>query len=126
MEHPTLNVRMYLDIQRRMGDTTATGELIGLFCNRFKTTQWPTGRPFPEVYYDPRSLALDRNQSATLHAKCVVVDRRDVFVSSANFTEAAQQRNIEIGLLLHSEIIAERITRFFDYLRDANQLERVF
>ena len=35
-----------------------------------------------------------------MHAKCVVADSRHVFVSSANFTEAAQERNVEIGLLL--------------------------
>jgi phosphatidylserine/phosphatidylglycerophosphate/cardiolipin synthase-like enzyme len=37
-------------------------------------------------------------------------------VSSANFTEAAQERNVEIGLLLHSTSVAENLTRFFDAL----------
>jgi phosphatidylserine/phosphatidylglycerophosphate/cardiolipin synthase-like enzyme len=46
----------------------------------------------------------------------VVVDARHVFLSSANFTEAGQQRNIELGLLLCSPIIASRILRFFDFL----------
>ena len=38
-----------------------------------------------------------------MHAKCVVADDRSVFVSSANFTEAAQElENVEIGLLIES------------------------
>ena len=48
--------------------------------------------------------------------KCIVVDNRSVFVSSANFTEAAQQRNLEVGLLIHSESLAEKLTRHFDTL----------
>ena len=41
---------------------------------------------------------------------------RDVFVSSANFTEAAQERNVEVGILLHSATVAMRLTHFFDVL----------
>lgn len=33
-----------------------------------------------------------------LHAKAVVTDERDVFVTSANLTEAAFDRNYELGL----------------------------
>jgi len=37
---------------------------------------------------------------ASLHAKCLVVDRKMCFVSSANFTERGQARNIEVGVLI--------------------------
>ena len=56
--------------------------------------------------------AVDRVRAG--HAKCVVADGRTVFVSSANFTEAAQDRNIELGLLIHSSALAGRITAHFD------------
>ena len=86
------------------------------FSYRFRTTQWPAEKPVPAVFYDPRSVALDRSQTSALHAKCVVIDSKRLFVSSANFTEAAQQRNIEIGLLLDSELLASRIDKFFNDL----------
>jgi phosphatidylserine/phosphatidylglycerophosphate/cardiolipin synthase-like enzyme len=70
----------------------------------------------PEVYYDPRSLETDGGQRSSLHAKCVVVDRSVAFISSANFTEAAQKRNIEIGVLIRSASFAERIDSHFDAL----------
>lgn len=123
-ERPELGVRMYLDIQRKAGDTTMESELVKRFCHLFKSTQWPNGSRFPEIYYDPRGVVADRTRAAALHAKCVVVDGEDVFVSSANFTEAAQQRNIEIGLLLRSTHIAERITQFFNSLVGTGQLRR--
>ena len=45
-----------------------------------------------------------------------MVDGKHVFVSSANFTEAAQERNIEVGLLVQSRAVAERVCRFFNAL----------
>lgn len=61
-------------------------------------------RRLPRVFYDPRALEMDSHKKACLHAKCIVVDRKEVFVSSANFTEAAQERYLEVGLLIHSPI----------------------
>ena len=125
LERNGLKVRLFLDIQRRQGDTSAASELVGRFVHRFRTTQWPAERPLPEVYYDPRSLETASKACAALHAKCVVIDRFEVFVSSANFTEAAQERNIEVGLRLQSPAIAERISRFFESLTDSGHFCRI-
>ena len=46
-------------------------------------------------------------------AKCVVIDGREALVTSANFTEAAQERNIEIGLLVSSQPVARQIEEHF-------------
>jgi len=113
---PGLKVRMFLDIQRGHGDTTTAHELILRFAARFRSDQWPKDRPLPEVFFYPRSLETDTERRACLHAKCVVVDGKDIFVSSANFTEAAQQRNLEIGLLIHSAEVANRVTQYFNEL----------
>jgi phosphatidylserine/phosphatidylglycerophosphate/cardiolipin synthase-like enzyme len=77
------------------------------------------------LYYDPRSLEADPRARAALHAKCIVVDRFEVFVSSANFTEAAQERNIEVGMRLRSPVVAERITRFFESLAASGHFCRI-
>ena len=123
-EYPQLQVRLYLDIQRRNGDSSLPLELERRFSERFRSTQWPPHRPIPEVYYDPRSLSLDRGHVAALHAKCVIVDSQRLFVSSANFTEAAQERNIEIGLLLESPILATRLSTLFHRLTQRSILKR--
>jgi hypothetical protein len=113
-ERPSLGVRMYLDIQRNSGDTSAPSELVARFAHNFRAHQWPNGAHLPEVFYDARSLEIDRSKAAALHAKCVVVDESQLFVSSANFTEAAQHKNIEVGLLLRSPMIAERLLSFLN------------
>ena len=46
-------------------------------------------------------------------------------MTSANFTEAAQERNIELGLLVDSQIIARRIEEHFMSLIENGYLERL-
>ena len=36
----------------------------------------------------------------SLHAKCVVVDDERSFITSANFTDRGQTRNVEAGVLI--------------------------
>jgi phosphatidylserine/phosphatidylglycerophosphate/cardiolipin synthase-like enzyme len=124
LDCPELKVRMFLDVQRGPGDTSLDSEIVRHFAERFKARQWPADRPLPEVFYDPRSLELDSEKRACLHAKCVVVDGEAVFISSANFTEAAQERNIEMGLLVRSRWLAERVTAYFETLLGGGVLQR--
>lgn len=121
-ELPGLDVRLFLDIPRAAGDTTLEREIVKRFLHRFKTEQWPSEGPMPRIFYDPRALSPDRVHRSALHAKCVVVDGAQSFVTSANFTQAAQQRNLELGLLVASPALADQITGFFDALIAARQL----
>ena len=111
---PGLQVRLFLNIQRPQSDSSADFEIIRRFTSNFRQTQWPRERPLPEVYFAPRSLDTSSHKRTCLHAKAVVVDSRSVFISSANFTEAAQQRNVEVGVLADSQSLAQRLTEFFD------------
>jgi len=121
---PKLKVRLFLDVSRRHGDTTLSSELVHKFMARFRSTEWP-GRSLPQLYYDPRSLGEHQEKRSSLHAKCIVVDRKVAFVTSANFTEAAQQRNIEVGAVIRSDSFAEHLCRQFDALLDANALSEI-
>jgi len=55
-------------------------------------------------------------QRAVAHAKCVVADNRYLFVSSANFTEASQNRNLEAGVLVESTTLAGKMVEFLEGL----------
>lgn len=121
-QRPDLDVRLCLDVPRTWQDVTPTVLLLRRFTERFTAQEWPGAR-LPAVYYDPRSLALEVGKRASLHAKCIVVDRRVAFVSSANFTEAAQVRNIEVGLLVRIPAIAEALARHFEALIEAEALK---
>ena len=85
---------------------------------------WPGAR-LPEVFYDPRSLERDGHKKAVLHAKVIVVDTRWTLLTSANLTEAAQERNIEAGVLIDDEGLAGRVTTQFDRLVEKGVLQEV-
>ena len=123
-EKPTLKVALYLDVQRHPADTSADAEVLARFVSRFRENEWP-GQRLPEVFYDPRSLSLDAEKRSSLHAKCVVVDKQVAFVSSANFTEAAQVRNIEAGVLIRSPRFAWRLAHHFEALAAAGVLRPI-
>ena len=120
-ETPGLAVTLLLNVQRKKGDTTDADHLVRRFADRFWTEEWP-GSVRPRVYYDPRSLDPDGG-AGVLHAKAVVVDDEAVFVTSANLTEAALDRNIEIGLLVRDRTLAATITRHFTTLIEQSLLQ---
>ena len=118
---PDLQVTLLLNIQRKRGDTTAAEQLVRRFADRFWKTDWP-GTSRPRVFYDPRSLDPE-GPGAVLHAKTVVTDDKAVFVTSANFTEAALERNIELGLLVRDRTLAASVSRHLQGLIDHNLLK---
>lgn len=69
---------------------------------RFSTYHWPVDRRDPP--------------DAKLHAKAVIVDGRDVLLTSANMTSAAYSRNIELGVLCRGGGVASQVQRHFDGL----------
>ena len=117
---PSLEVTLLLNIERRRGDKTAADHLVRRFADRFWGEDWP-GASRPRVYYDPRAVALDGPTSA-LHAKAVIADEETVFITSANLTEAALDRNIEMGLLLRDRTIAATALSYFRGLIDRGRL----
>ncbi len=110
-----LQVRMFLNVSRPYRDSTPETEVLKRFADRFRLEEWPGSRP-PDVYYDRRSLALGKSERASLHAKCIVIDQLKALVTSANFTEAAQLRNIEAGVLVTDPTFARSVVGQFEAL----------
>jgi len=78
------------------------------------------------IYYWP----LDQRERNThgkpgkLHAKCAVVDEA-ALISSANLTDDAFNRNIEMGVLLRVPAMAEQISQHFQALIEAGVLKPI-
>ena len=115
-----LRAALLLNVQRSKGDTTDPEQLVRRFADRFWGTDWP-GTSRPSVYYDPRSLDPG-GPKGVLHAKALVVDNEAVLITSANLTEAAFDRNIELGLLTRDRRLAASITTHFQTLIDTKLL----
>jgi len=123
-ENGGLQVTFCLDISRKLGDTSLETEIVKRFAIEFREKHWPW-KSLPELYYDPRSLSENPERRSSLHAKCVVIDRKAALVTSANFTQAAQQRNIEVGVLIRHMPTVKRLVEYFEQLIVCNKLIQV-
>jgi phosphatidylserine/phosphatidylglycerophosphate/cardiolipin synthase-like enzyme len=115
---PELSVRIFANVERHDSPDTVDRDAsywVNRFRKHFTERLWP-GKRLPELFYDPRSLAPEPGDRAILHAKCVIIDNSQVFLTSANFTQAGQQRNLEAGLLLEHPTLAHDLTAQFDAL----------
>jgi phosphatidylserine/phosphatidylglycerophosphate/cardiolipin synthase-like enzyme len=121
---PNLRVRMFLNIKRSHGSQKSDIAVIQEFAQTFQHRIW-LGNRLPEVFYDPRSLTQTKGVKSCLHAKCVIVDDRFLFVTSANFTEAAHERNLEAGVLLDNSSAAKGMKLQFERLVQAGQLKSI-
>lgn len=121
---PKLVVRMFLNVDRPYRDERPDSVLLREFAEVFRNEIWP-GERLPEVFHDPRSLSTAQNTRACLHAKCVAVDDEKLLVTSANFTEAAHERNIEAGILLADPWAARAVRIQFENLVAKRILRRL-
>lgn len=113
LARPQLRVRMLLDIGGAKGTEK---EIVTQFLQTFKERHWPEHQSMPEIWYDPKALLPNSTERAVAHAKCIVADRRWLFVSSANFTDAALSRNLEAGVLIDSQKLARQMESYLEGL----------
>lgn len=99
-----VDARFFVDLPQAQRLGNDAGHLAHHLGN-FVTNNWPFGAPNPRVFYDKRSL-IPGPPWCSLHAKCVVVDGSRAFISSANFTQRGQERNIEVGVLIEDPSFA--------------------
>jgi phosphatidylserine/phosphatidylglycerophosphate/cardiolipin synthase-like enzyme len=76
--------------------------------DQFVSENWPFTPAPPQLYYDPRTVRPGSRQ--TLHAKCAVADNLLSLVTSANFTNRGQTRNIEVGVLIEDHTFASMLS----------------
>ena len=74
--------------------------------------QWPPGcRPRDE-----------QGHAGLMHVKAAVADSRIAFLTSANLTEAALERNMELGVLIRGGGVPAAIDRLIDALMESGEL----
>jgi phosphatidylserine/phosphatidylglycerophosphate/cardiolipin synthase-like enzyme len=117
---PELEVTLLLNVDRKSHHGSAEEAIQKAGVNLWKYG-WP-GERRPRVYYFPEALEEDRSARAVLHAKAIVRDASEVLVTSANFTEAALDRNIELGVLLHDAPLAQHVVRHYQRLIEEGRL----
>lgn len=123
-KRPGLDIEIHVNLPSPSGRPEEERADVAAYLDDFTRRQWPERTRLPALYYDPETRKHG-DKRTSLHAKCVVVDQRWAFVTSANFTEAAQDRNIEAGVLLDHPRLAAALAERFRGLRESGRLRRM-
>lgn len=82
--------------------------------------------PTAEVYvWTEEAKNASEFAGGAVHAKCAVADSRTAFVTSANLTEAAMERNMECGVLVSGGRLPEALHQHLEALVTTGVVERV-
>ena len=119
--HPDLDVRFYVNLAREYGDERPAATLLAAHVHRLREQVF-TWEPRPAVFYDRRALEPGHGTRACLHAKLIVRDEAQTLITSANLTEAAQERNVEAGVLIDDGAFARGVVGQFERLVGAGVL----
>ncbi|MCC6872666.1 MAG: hypothetical protein IT378_00040 [Sandaracinaceae bacterium] len=111
---------IYMDIRDPTPRGVTPADHARAYATQFLMRNWPFGAPLPTVHYDPRGA--EPHTHASLHAKCIVVDVASTLVTSANFTDRGQSRNIELGVLIDDRDFAARVVAQWRSLSEARLL----
>jgi phosphatidylserine/phosphatidylglycerophosphate/cardiolipin synthase-like enzyme len=90
-------------------------QLGRVLATRATLLQWPPERR-------PRD---ERGHAGLMHVKAAVADSHIAFLSSANLTEAALERNMELGVLIRGRGLPAAIDRLVDGLLESGELQVV-
>lgn len=105
MQNRSLRVRIFMNLRQERvaqgGPQRLSEEAVMARAREEAARIWPFSGVQPEFYVDARYI--DASHFLSMHAKCVVVDRRHALVGSANFTDRAHSRNVEIGVYLRED-----------------------
>lgn len=121
---PDLDVRFYVNLAREYGDERPSATILGEHVRRLRELVF-TWEPRPAVFYDRRALEPGHGPRACLHAKVIVRDDVHTLITSANLTEAAQERNVEAGVLIDDAAFARGVVGQFERLVGAGVLVQV-
>ena len=88
-------------------------QLGRVVATRASLLQWPAERR-------PRD---ERGHAGLMHVKAAVADSRVAFLTSANLTEAALERNMELGVLIRGGGLPASIERLIDALLESGELQ---
>lgn len=123
---PDFRVKIIVDLSHQREHEN---EPLPIVANRFKAkflaSHWQ-GAQAPEFWHDPRVFEEeDRTKAGVMHAKVVIIDDHAALVTSANFTEAAQNRNIEAGIIVRQHHHVACLRNFFEGLIKTGQMRQI-
>lgn len=117
-----------MDVIRLLAEASSRGVSVIMICDRARGgakrifEAWPSELARPRLFQDKQRA--EGAPYASMHAKCLLVDGRDLLITSANFTFHGLHGNIEIGVRLSGTPVAEA-RKVFSHLVETGLVEEV-
>ncbi len=108
-----VSVKILLESSKDHGGTL---DLDGLKSMRAKV-------PKASLFIWSKKSRSEIGLTASVHAKCIVADGRNAFVTSANLTSAAMERNMEVGIKLTGGSIPSQLHDHLEALHTEKIIE---
>ena len=81
--------------------------------------------PSAHFYYWDLNQSAVETKGASVHAKCAVADSKVAFITSANLSEAAMERNIEMGVLIKGGSTPQQLEKHLLGLITIKQIKEI-
>ncbi|MBS3910101.1 MAG: DISARM system phospholipase D-like protein DrmC [Actinobacteria bacterium] len=81
--------------------------------------------PSANIYTWSQAAKAASEWTGVVHAKCAVADGELAFITSANLTMAAMERNMELGVVVHGGHLPDQLARHLEALITTGIIERV-
>jgi phosphatidylserine/phosphatidylglycerophosphate/cardiolipin synthase-like enzyme len=83
---------------------------------------WPHSLPLPILL---KWVGMPGDNMASLHAKMLLIDQNDLFVTSANLTYHGLNSNIEVGIRVRGNNVSKQMAYHFTSLERSGVLRRI-
>jgi phosphatidylserine/phosphatidylglycerophosphate/cardiolipin synthase-like enzyme len=94
------------EVLKEASDQPGVSVVVYVDGDKANTERLKLQMPSATIY---RSSTLPNGKQVVSHAKFVIIDRRLVLLTSANFSYSAEKRNVELGLLVDDSTLAASI-----------------
>ena len=123
LAHKKLKIKLILQLNHHNPSDQRSDEERIQDLNLALQKAWPQELAFPEIWYESPTTASSHYaqvpQRQSQHSKVVIADARVALIGSANLSQAAYERNIEVGCLIRSSEHVTELLKFFKQVKSA-------
>lgn len=116
-------VRRHVQVDVLLESSTAHGGAVSFDSVKAMKDTVPSANVF--IWKTESSTTGSDWPKRSVHAKCAVADGALAFITSANLSTAAMERNMELGVLIRGGSLPENLDRHLDALVTTGIVERV-
>ncbi len=110
-----VEINVILELSQTHGGNVTT-DSVSVFKKRIPTAF---------IYVWNQENRLQEKWTGSVHAKCAVADGEKAFITSANLTNAAMERNMELGVLISGGELPKNLDRHLEALITTRIVEKI-